>query len=515
MATTLQKNPLRTGMRLQRTPEPCAMVIMGATGDLTHRKLMPSLYNLAVEHLIPHGFAVIGFSRQGMQHEDFRKDMREAVNKYSRYAPVQEDVWNSFAQGLFFEQADFSDLDCYKRLGESLEKVDRERGTNGNRIFYLATPPSVYSTITDMLGKSGLVTPRASGEKWSRIVLEKPFGRDLESARKLNEDVLRTFREEQVYRIDHYLGKETVQNLLVFRFANGLFEPIWNRRYIDNVQITVAEDLGIEHRGGYYEGAGALRDMVQSHMLQLLTLTAMEPPVALDANAVRDEKVKVLRAVPPFTPERVKQNVVRGQYGPGWVGGKEVSGYRAEEGVDPNSRTETFVALRLMVDNWRWAGTPFFLRTGKRLPKRETEIAITFKRAPLALFQHLDEDAMTPNVLAMRIQPDEGMSLKMVAKVPGQGVQLQPVHMEFLYGSSFSRQSPDAYERLLLDVMLGDSTLFTRRDEVEAEWAIITPILEFWAQQSPPGFPNYEAGTWGPSAAQEVTQTDNCTWRNL
>jgi glucose-6-phosphate 1-dehydrogenase len=512
MVTTVE-NPLRAGMRLQRTPEPCAVVIMGATGDLTHRKLMPSLYNLAVDHLLPHGFSVVGFSRQDKAHEDFRNDMRDAVNKFSRYAPVQPHVWDSFAEGLFFQQADFSDINCYKRLGDCLRQVDEQRGTNGNRIFYLATPPTVFSLIVEMLGKSGLVTPHANGEQWTRLVIEKPFGRDLESAQTLNRELLSVFKEDQIYRIDHYLGKETVQNLLVFRFANGLFEPIWNRNYVDNVQITVAEDIGIDRRGGYYETAGALRDMVQSHMLQLLTLTAMEAPVALDANAVRDEKVKVLRAVKPLSPQQVEQETVRGQYGPGWVGGKQVEGYRAEEGVAPDSTTETFVALRIVVDNWRWAGTPFYLRTGKRLPKRETEIAVTFKRAPLALFQHLDPDAMTPNVLAIRVQPDEGISLKFIAKVPGQGYDLKPVFMDFLYGASFSRQSPEAYERLLLDVMLGDSTLFTRRDEVEAEWSLITPILEAWKTQRPPEFPNYTAGTWGPQDAVDLMARDGRSWR--
>jgi glucose-6-phosphate 1-dehydrogenase len=508
------ENPLRKGMRQQRTPEPAIMVIMGATGDLTHRKLMPSLYNLAVNHLLPHGFSVVGFSRSDKAHEDFRADMREAVDKFSRMAPVDSKVWDSFAEGLFFEQADFGDPNSYKKLGELLSKIDEERGTHGNRVFYLATPPTVFGQIAEMLGKSGLVTESANGDHWTRIVIEKPFGRDLQSAEQLNKQLLSVFHEDQVYRIDHYLGKETVQNLLVFRFANGLFEPIWNRNYVDNVQITAAEDLGIDRRGGYYETAGALRDMVQSHMMQLLTLTAMDPPVALDANAVRDEKVKVLRAVKPLSEEMVRCNVVRGQYGPGWVGGQQVEGYRQEAGVAPDSITETFVALKLEVDNWRWAGTPFFLRTGKRLPKRETEISITFKRAPLALFQHLDPDAMTPNVLTIRIQPNEGISLKVVAKVPGQGYDLQPVFMDFMYGSSFGKQSPDAYERLLLDVLLGDSTLFTRRDEVEASWSIITGILDAWQRIPAPDFPNYEAGTWGPTAAAELVQRDGHVWRD-
>lgn len=515
MATVLQENPLRTGIRLQHTPEPCTMVIVGATGDLAHRKLLPSLYNLAVDHSLPNGFSVIGFARPVQGHEDFRADMRESVNEFSRFAPIDPKVWDSFAEGLFFQPADFGDLECYRQLGECLKQVDETRGTQGNRIFYLAIPPAVFSVVADNLKKAGLITPHATGKNWTRIVIEKPFGRDLHSAQVLNKDLLHDFKEEQVYRIDHYLGKETVQNILVFRFGNGFFEPIWNRNYVDNVQITVAEELGIDRRGGYYETAGALRDMVQSHMLQLVTLTAMEPPVSLAADSIHDEKVKILRAVDPLSPEDIARDVIRGQYGPGWVGGQEVKGYRSEADVAADSATETYVALKLQIDSWRWAGVPFFLRTGKRLPKRETEIAITFKRPPLGLFAHLDAGSMDANVLAMHIQPDEGMSVRFNAKVPGQGIQIQPVHMEFLYGSSFVRQSADAYERLLLDVMLGDSTLFTRRDEVEAEWSIITPILDAWRNQAAPDFPNYEAGAWGPDAAVHLAEHSGCQWRKV
>lgn len=516
MATVVQ-NPLRVGMSERRTPEPCVMVILGATGDLAHRKLLPSLYNLEVDHVLPHGFSVVGFAREDQHVESFGDDMRNAVNVHSRYAPIQPQVWDSFAQGLFFQPADFADPECYRKLGELLKRIDEERGTQGNHIFYLAVPPTVVGTIADMLGKAGLVTPRASGEGWTRVVVEKPFGRDLQSAMSLNVDLHKVFNEHQIYRIDHYLGKETVQNILVFRFANGIFEPVWNRAFIDNIQITASEDIGIDRRGGYYESAGALRDMVQSHMMQLLTMTAMDPPVSLHPDAIRDEKVKVLRAVERYSPELSQRDVVRGQYGPGWVGGKEVEGYRSEVGVAADSDTETYVAIKVHVDSWRWAGVPFYLRTGKRMPKRETEIAVTFKSAPLALFQGVSQnaEALTPNVLAMQIQPNEGISLRMVAKVPGQGMQIQPVDMDFLYGASFSRQSPDAYERLMLDVMLGDSTLFTRKDEVEEEWSIVTPILEAWEQQPAPDFPNYRAGTWGPDAALQMIERDGRHWRRI
>lgn len=511
VATSLE-NPLRAGLRLWRTPEPCIMVIFGASGDLTSRKLVPALYNLARERRLPGGFSVVGFARRDWDDAAFRQTLREAVNANSRAGPVEEALWASFAEGIFYHRASFDDPSGYARLAERLAAIDAARDTGGNRVFYLATPPEAYPEIIARLGDHGL--NRSPGDGWTRIIIEKPFGRDLESARDLNRRVLAVFDERQVYRIDHYLGKETVQNLLVFRFANGIFEPIWNRRYVDHVQITVAESLGVEDRGGYYDRAGALRDMIQNHLTQLLTLTAMEPPVAYDADAVRDEKVKVLRAIRPIAPAEAEKFTVRGQYGPGSVSGRPVRGYRNERGVAPDSQTETYVALKLFVENWRWAGVPFYLRSGKALPRRVSEIAIQFRSVPTLLFADTPVNEIEPNVLAIRIQPDEGITLKFSSKVPGQA-QIRPVTMDFRYGTSFGVASPEAYERLLLDCMLGDSTLFTRRDEVEASWALLTPILEGWAAGPPQDFPNYEAGAWGPAAADAFIARDGRAWRRL
>ncbi|MGB9632312.1 MAG: glucose-6-phosphate dehydrogenase [Chloroflexaceae bacterium] len=506
------ENPLRAGLRLWRTPEPCIVVIFGASGDLTSRKLVPALYNLARERRLPGGFSVVGFARREWDDAAFRQVLLEAVNANSRAGPVEEALWASFAEGIFYHRASFDDPAGYASLVERMAAIDAARDTGGNRVFYLATPPEAYAEIVARLGAHGL--NRSPGGGWTRIIIEKPFGRDLESARDLNRRVLAVFDERQVYRIDHYLGKETVQNLLVFRFANGIFEPIWNRRYVDHAQITVAESLGVEDRGGYYDRAGALRDMIQNHLTQLLTLTAMEPPVAYDADAVRDEKVKVLRAIRPIAPEDVERVTVRGQYGPGSVSGRPVRGYREERGVAPDSQTETYVALKLFVENWRWAGVPFYLRSGKALPRRVSEIAIQFRGAPTLLFADTPVNEIEPNVLAIRIQPDEGITLKFSSKVPGQA-QIRPVTMDFRYGASFGVASPEAYERLLLDCMLGDSTLFTRRDEVEASWALLTPILEGWAAGPPQDFPNYEAGAWGPAAADAFIARDGRAWRRL
>ncbi|HEY3227971.1 MAG TPA: glucose-6-phosphate dehydrogenase [Roseiflexaceae bacterium] len=503
-------NPLRAGLRMQRTPEPCTVVIFGATGDLTHRKLVPALYNLQRERLLPPGFNVVGFARRDWTDSFFHNSLHKDAAQFSR-SGLDDTLWNSFAEGISYVPASFDDPAGYEALAGRLALLDEQGGASGNRLFYLATPPESYSTIIQQLGAAGLAHSPSGG--WVRIIIEKPFGRDLASARALNAEVHQVFDESQVYRIDHYLGKETVQNILVFRFANGIFEPLWDRRYVDHVQITVAETVGVEGRGGYYERAGALRDMVQNHLTQLLTLTAMEPPVGYRADAVRDEKVKVLRAIRPITA--VEDDTVRGQYGPGTINGQAAPGYREEPGVAPDSRTETYVALRFFIDNWRWAGVPFLLRTGKRMPKRASEIAIQFRQVPLLLFDAGPLSDIEPNVLAMKVQPDEGITLRFDSKVPGQANQIRPVTMDFRYNASFGVESPEAYERLLLDAMLGDSTLFTRSDEVEASWSLITPIHQGWDAAPPPGFPNYEAGSWGPKEADKLLGREWRAWRRL
>jgi len=487
------------------------MIIFGATGDLTHRKLLPALYDLALEHPLPAGFSVVGFARRPYSDEEFREQALESINQYCRQKPVNPQIWESFASGIRYLQADFNDVRGYEKLGTLLNTIDQQRGTSGNRIFYLSTPPSQYPEIIHNLGVVGLNKNRKG---WTRIIIEKPFGHDLASARELNRQVAKVFKEEQVYRIDHYLGKETVQNILVFRLANGIFEPVWNRRYVDHVQITVAENIGVEGRGAYYEESGAIRDMVQNHAMQLLSLVAMEPPITLDADAVRDEKVKVLHALQPLNGQDVTTHMIRAQYGPGWVGGQQVVGYREERGVSPASTTETYVAMKVFIDSWRWAGVPFYLRTGKHLPKRVTEIAIQFKQAPLMLFKRSEAyGQVEPNVLTLRIQPDEGISLKFGAKVPGSEMQIRSVNMDFFYGSSFVREQPEAYERLLLDCMMGDSTLFTRRDEVEAAWTFLQGILDEWKNQPPETILTYESGSWGPQVADEFIWRDGRRWR--
>ncbi|HEV2357671.1 MAG TPA: glucose-6-phosphate dehydrogenase [bacterium] len=517
MSAVSTPSPLREGLRLRRMPDPCAVVIFGATGDLTAKKLMPALYTHARLGMIPANLSVVGVARRPKTDEAFRAEMAQAVLGPSAVSGTP-DLWGAFAQGLFYVQAEFHDPEGYERLRATLERVDQERGTAGNRLFYLATAPEFYNDIIQQLDRHGLVERPASGRgdgrrPWTRVVVEKPFGRDTRSAQALNRALLRVFREGQVYRIDHYLGKETVQNILVFRFANGIFEPLWNQHFIDHVQITVAESGGVEERAGYYETAGVVRDILQNHMVQLLTLVAMEAPVAFEPDQVRDEKVKVLRAARRLTPDDVAAEVVLGQYEAGVVGGQEVPGYRAEARVAAASRTPTFAAMRLFLDSWRWAGVPFYLRTGKRLPKRATEIAVQFKQAPLPLFR---EGGREPNLLTLNIQPDEGISLRFIAKAPGTAMSLRPVNMGFQYGTAFGGEELNAYERLLLDCMLGDPTLFTRRDEVEAAWELFEPVLSWWEKSDPPPpVLLYEAGTWGPEAARPLVERDGRRWRRL
>jgi glucose-6-phosphate 1-dehydrogenase len=503
-------NPLRVGLEAERTPDPCVVVIFGASGDLTGRKLLPALHALALEHRLPAGFTVLGVARRPLTDADLRQVMRESVARYGRTGPPDAAEWESFAAGLFYQPlASYEDPRVYGQLAERLAGLDRERGTRGNYLFYLATPPSAFPVIVRQLGAAGLARPPAGA--WRRLVLEKPIGHDLASARALNQVVAEAFAEPQVFRIDHYLGKETVQNILVFRFANEIFEPVWNRNHVDHVQITVAEALGVEERGAYYEEAGALRDMVQNHLLQLLCLVAMEPPVTFAGDHVRDEKTKVLRAVVPMPEDEVERVAVRAQYDRGAILGRPVPGYHEEAGVAPGSTTETYAALRLELGDWRWAGVPFYLRSGKRLAKRVSEIAIQFRHPPHLVLGARARD-LPPNSLVLRIQPDEGIALRFGAKLPVQDFELRPVTMDFRYGTSFGIASPEAYERLLLDAMRGDGTLFARADWVEAAWEVLAPIQAVWARASGK-LPRYEAGSWGPREADEMIEREGRRWR--
>jgi glucose-6-phosphate 1-dehydrogenase len=494
-------NPLLEGLRLRRRPEPCVLVIFGASGDLTKRKLFPALYSLAVRRLLPERFAVIGVARTEQSTKQWVTAMRKAVEEHGR-DEFDAEVWSALADAMTYVATDFADDRGEDAVLDVLRRLDEERGTAGNRLYYLAVPPAAFETIVHELGE------RRGSEGWTRLIVEKPFGHDRASAHALNEILARWFREDEVFRIDHYLGKETVQNMLALRFANGIFEPIWNRQFIDHVQITVAESIGIEGRGAFYEQAGVIRDVFQNHLLQLVALTAMEPPIDFTADSVRNEKVKVMRSLHTPGPK----SVVRGQYGSGFVEGEEVAGYREEPGVAPDSMTETYVAAKLFVDNWRWADTPFYVRAGKRLARRETTIAIQFQRAPHPPFAEVAGDGLRPNVLLIHVQPDEGVSLAVGAKVPGQGMSIRTVHMDFLYGGAFRTGLPEAYERLILDAMLGDATLFTRADEVDEEWALVDSIVAAW-QRDRPVFPNYEAGTWGPRSADELIHRDGRSWR--
>ena len=492
-----------------RPADSCAMVIFGASGDLTKRKLIPALYNLAKDNLLSKEFALIGFARQQMTSEQFRDKLGAEIGQFST-GTVDSELWSWLASRIYYVGGEFEDAAAFERLGHQLAQVEANHGTRGNCFFYLATAPNYFSPIVRQLGSAGLVEEKDG--HWRRVVIEKPFGRDYETARKLNREIRLVLNEKQIYRIDHYLGKETVQNIMVFRFSNGIFEPIWNRRYIDHVQITVAETVGVEARGGYYETAGTLRDMVPNHIFQLISLTAMEPPISFDADVVRDEQTKILRAIPPMTPEEVLTRTVRGQYGEGVDASGRMAAYRSEPDVSPSSRTETYVALKLAIDNWRWADVPFYVRTGKRMPRRVTEIAIQFKRAPFLLFRQTSVGELSPNRLVMYLQPDEGISLSFGAKVPGPVVHIGGVKMNFQYKDYFGTRPSTGYERLLYDCMLGDATLFQRSDMVETAWSVVAPIQDVWDALPPRAFPNYAAGTWGPPEADEMLAHDHRSW---
>jgi len=488
--------------------EPCTIILFGASGDLAKRKVIPALYDVAIHNGLGPRYALVGFARTSMTDEAFREAVSEGAKHNNEVGPIDPEKWKDFSQNLYYHTGDYSDPNAYTDLAKKLNELSESKKLNKNRLFYLSTPPEVYETIIKNLGKAGLAKP-ADGNSWVRVIIEKPFGRDLASAKDLNNIVLNVFDEKQVYRIDHYLGKDTVQNLLVLRFGNGIFEPLWNRNYVDHVQITAAETLGVERRGGFYETAGALRDMIQSHVLQLTSLVAVEPPAAFDANAVRNEKLKVLQSIRPFDLEAVAKSVVRGQYAPGDVDGKRVPGYREEPGVSPASRTETFVAMKLLIDNWRWAGVPIYLRTGKRLAKRSTEIVIEFKCAPHIVFRKRD---IQPNRLELNIQPEEGISVSFGAKRPGTDMSIGNVTMRFNYHDSFGGPSRSAYATLLSDTVRGDATLFDRGDNVEAAWALVDPILEVWSAAKSSGIPSYPSGSWGPEESDTLLERDGRKW---
>ncbi len=510
-AAGTEGNPFLDPLRFERRAPECLVVIFGANGDLTRRKLLPALYELARERRLSTGFAVLGISRTPLSDAVFRDKMRESVAQFSESGPLDAEIWEGFAQGLFYEAGNFDDPAFYQRLASRLPQIAAARQTAGNAVYYLSTQPSYYAAIAAQLGAAGLAGGGAGdGRPWRRLIVEKPFGHDLATARDLNRRLQSVFEESDIYRIDHYLGKETVQNILAFRFANGIFEPLWNRSYIRYVQMTAAESIGVEGRGAYYEESGALRDMIQNHLLQVMATVALEPPARFDAASTRDERAKVLRSIRPLDRDQVGTHAVAGQYGPARLGGRDLAGYRQEPGVDPESRTETYVAATFFVDNWRWAGVPFYLRTGKRLPKRVTEIAIQFAAAPHLVFGN--HSGGEPNLLILRIQPEEGISLKFQSKTPGAGIELRGVSMDFNYGSSFGARLPSAYETLLLDAIQGDATLYTRQDMVEASWQAVEPVIEVW-NNTPPDFPNYAAGSWGPQPAEEMLERRGHRWR--
>jgi glucose-6-phosphate 1-dehydrogenase len=490
-------NPFSDPLRFERRVPECAMVIFGANGDLTKRKLLPALYRLAYDRRLPASFAIVGNSRTPMSDDAFRDRLRDSVKEFLEGGPFDDDLWTRFARNIHYLAGDMSDNQLYGELAQKATQIGQE-----NMLFYLSTQPSYYGTVVTGLGSTELA--HAPDGAWRRLIVEKPFGHDLHSAQALNSHIHAVFPEEETYRIDHYLGKETVQNILAFRFGNGIFEPLWNRRYVNHVQITAAESIGVEGRGGYYQEAGALRDMIQNHLLQVMATIAMEPAAVFEPNAVRDERAKLLRSIKIMHPEDVATHAVAGQY----------NGFRQEHGVDPESQTDTYAAATFYVENWRWAGVPFFIRTGKKLPRRVTDIAIQFNSAPLALFQRGDgEQSARPNLLILRIQPEEGISLLFLSKQPGSGMRLRPVSMDFNYGASFGERSPSAYETLLMDAMLGDATLYTRQDMVEASWRVIQPILDDWASRKF-DFPNYEPGSWGPAEADQMIGRLQRKWRN-
>jgi glucose-6-phosphate 1-dehydrogenase len=519
MATTqvsISPEVLKASQHSERSPDPCVVVIFGASGDLTKRKLLPALFHLEQAGNLPANFAVVGVARRPLA-DSFAPDMKEGIVEGGG-VEADDPKLSQFVSRISYYAMNFDDGNGYDGLKQHLAQIDQQQGTGGNRLFYFATAPEYFSDIIKFLGDHGMNHPQEVGpdghKPWVRVIIEKPFGHDLESARELNDEVNKVFDEDQVFRIDHYLGKETVQNILVFRFANGIFENVWNRNYVDHIEITAAESIGIEGRGPFYEKAGALRDVIQNHVMQLLSFVAMEPPISFAAQAVRSEKLKVFRAIRPIH----FADTIRGQYGPGIVDGKPVPGYREEDRVHPRSQTETFAALRLEIENWRWAGVPIYIRAGKRMAKRVTEITIQFKQPPLKLFKDTEGkylEGMKSNIISMRIQPDEGIALRFEAKVPGPSMHLAPVDMDFCYSTAFGVSTANGYERLLLDAMLGDGTLFAHRDDVEATWALMTPVLEYWAKNPVKDFPNYAAGTWGPSAADALLEMDGRKWRKL
>ncbi|MFF9044715.1 glucose-6-phosphate dehydrogenase [Streptomyces parvulus] len=501
-------NPLRDPQdrRLPRIAGPSGLVIFGVTGDLSRRKLMPAVYDLANRGLLPPGFSLVGFARRDWEDQDFAQVVHDAVKEHAR-TPFREEVWQQLSEGMRFIPGDFDDDDAFEQLRKAVEELDASRGTSGNYAFYLSVPPKFFPKVVQQLKKHGLAdAPEGS---WRRAVIEKPFGHDLESARDLNALVHEVFDPEQVFRIDHYLGKETVQNILALRFANQMYEPIWNRSYVDHVQITMAEDIGIGGRAGYYDGIGAARDVIQNHLLQLMALTAMEEPASFDAASLLTEKLKVLKAV--RLPEDLGDHTVRGQYAGGWQGGAQVPGYLEEDGIDPASTTDTYAAIKLGVDNRRWAGVPFYLRTGKRLGRRVTEIAVVFQRAPHSPFDSTATEELGENAIVIRVQPDEGMTVRFGSKVPGTSMEIRDVSMDFAYGESFTESSPEAYERLILDVLLGDANLFPRHQEVEESWRILDPIEEYWDTHGRPA--QYDSGGWGPREADEMLARDGRSWR--